>query len=173
MASKWGNNIWNLVLCKTGELDFLIDAFLIIAQKEYKILESNVSLRKKNLHCANRIFMVTRVNSHCANRIFKLFIRRYSLRKKNGQIWWSLRLLRIFVSLRKKNLSGKSIWKWLKSELSQPLQCSKQSRSNKQGKVPQEAFKDFWIWWRFSFHFPPCASCGHAKIDADKRGNQT
>ena len=105
MASKWGNNIWNLVLCKTGELDFLIDAFLIIAQKEYKILESNVSLRKKNLHCANRIFIVTRVNSHCANRIFKLFIRRNSLRKKNGQIWWSLRLLRIFVSLRKKNLS--------------------------------------------------------------------
>ena len=105
MASKWGNNIWNLVLCKTGELDFLIDAFLIIAQKEYTILESNVSLRKKNLHCANRIFMVTRVNSHCANRIFKLFIRRNSLRKKNGQIWWSLRLLRIFVSLRKKNLS--------------------------------------------------------------------
>ena len=105
MASKWGNNIWNLVLCKTGELDFLIDAFLIIAQKEYTILESNVSLRKKNLHCANRIFIVTRVNSHCANRIFKLFIRRNSLRKKNGQIWWSLRLLRIFVSLRKKNLS--------------------------------------------------------------------
>ena len=108
MASKWGNNIWNLVLCKTGELDFLIDAFFIIAKKEYKILESNVLLRKKNLHCANRIFMVTRVNSHCANRIFKLFIRRNSLRKKNGQIWWSLRLLRIFVSLRKKNLSFSS-----------------------------------------------------------------
>ena len=110
MASKWENNIWNLVLCKTGELDFLIDAFLIIAQKEYKILESNVSLRKKNLHCANRIFIVTRVNYHCANRIFKLFIRRNSLRKKNGQIWWSLRLLRIFVSLRKKNLSLIHFW---------------------------------------------------------------
>ena len=93
-----------------GELDFLIDAFFIIAQKEYKILESNVSLRKKNLHCANRIFIVTRVNSHCANRIFKLFIRRNSLRKKNGQIWWSLRLLRIFVSLRKKNLSHRNHW---------------------------------------------------------------
>ena len=57
-------------------------------------------------HCANRIFSVTSVISHCAKRILIFFIGEHPLRKKNFQIWWSLRILRIFASLRKKNLSG-------------------------------------------------------------------
>ena len=56
-------------------------------------------------HCANRIFSVTSVISHCAKRILIFFIGEHPLRKKNFQIWWSLRILRIFASLRKKNLS--------------------------------------------------------------------
>ena len=59
-------------------------------------------------HCANRIFSVTSVISHCAKRILIFFIGEHPLRKKNFQIWWSLCILRIFASLRKKNLSGKS-----------------------------------------------------------------
>ena len=56
-------------------------------------------------HCANRIFSVTSVISHCAKRILIFFIGEHPLRKKNFQIWWSLRILRIFASLSKKNLS--------------------------------------------------------------------
>ena len=59
-------------------------------------------------HCANRIFSVTSVISHCAKRILIFFIGEHPLRKKNFQIWWSLRILRIFASLRKKNLSFQS-----------------------------------------------------------------
>ena len=64
-------------------------------------------------HCANRIFSVTSVISHCAKRILIFFIGEHPLRKKNFQIWWSLRILRIFASLRKKNLSFDRIFDFL------------------------------------------------------------